>query len=139
MRSVDASGRPAAARALPASWNPAETSYAHGISPVPCRMRYVIRRLSCQPSRYCPARIRPLGDHDIPNQGRGVGLHVEDTTLASGGLILLNHNDVAFCFDAFDLLVLLGAGLAWGRLCRSVIIVEDDERLAAHGRIAWTR
>ena len=75
---------------------------------------------------------------DVSDQGDGVGAHVEFGAIADGALLLLGHDDVALRLHAPDLLVAAapsgaGAFLAPTCLCRlCVVVVEDDERIAAH-------
>src|SRR6266446_7681324 len=88
--------------------------------------------------------ILPLGNNDIPKHSHGIGSHVEDAGIAGGRLVFLRDNHVARGLDPLDLLVLLvlrrsGLGCAGGRRRRlggRVVLIEHNQRLAAHARIA---
>src|SRR5262249_40640774 len=77
--------------------------------------------------------LRALGDHHVAVERDLVGGGVIDAVVTSRDLILLRDLDVAFGFDALDLLVAGAAGLR-GRPggVGTTLLVIDDQGLAIH-------
>ena len=89
--------------------------------------------------------VLALRHHHIAGQRDGVACHVEDAEIAGGGLILLvtttpprASSRLIFCSPAGPTEAVRMAARLWRswRPCAVVLLVEHDQRLAAHGRVA---